>query len=197
MSKQVDYYFTSLSPYTYLGHTVFLELTNETQTSIRFKPVILGQVFADSGALPLAQRPKSRQAYRLVEIQRWAKKRDLPINLHPAFFPTDPSLADKCVIAIQESGNDASTFLGSVLAACWAEDKNISDETVIRDILTSLDFAADKIIMQAQSEQTANIYQQNTDEAIQQGVLGAPSYVLNNEQFWGQDRLELLSDSLR
>jgi 2-hydroxychromene-2-carboxylate isomerase len=197
MSQKIDYYFTSLSPFTYLGHSKFLQISAETETEIRFKPVKLGQVFGESGAKPLPERPKCRLEYRLVELTRWAKKRELAINLQPAHFPTDPGLADRCVIALQEAGEDAGAFLGQVLAACWAEDKNIADEAVLRELLTILKFNADDVIQQASSETIEAIYTSNTADAIEQGVLGAPSYLLNGEQFWGQDRLELLADTLR
>jgi len=197
MNRQIDYYFTSISPYTYLGHTLFLQIVNDAKTSVHFKPVILGKVFANSGALPLAQRPECRQNYRLIEIERWAKKRHLPIVLHPAFFPVDPSLADKCVIALQESGENASELTGAVLTACWVKEKNISDETVLYEILLDLGFDTDKIITLSQSKSIQAIYEKNTADAITQGVLGVPSYLLDGEQFWGQDRLELLNDKLK
>lgn len=196
MSQKIDYYFTSLSPFTYLGHNTLLQTSADAKAEICFKPVKLGQVFGESGAKPLPERPKCRLEYRLVELTRWAKKRELAINLKPAHFPTDPGLADRCVIALQEAGENAGAFLGQVLAACWAEEKNIADEAVLRELLTILKFNADDVIQQAQSEAVETIYNANTADAIEQGVLGAPSYLLNGEQFWGQDRLELLADTL-
>jgi 2-hydroxychromene-2-carboxylate isomerase len=197
MEKHIDYYFTSLSPYTYLGHTLFLTMMQENDVSIAFKPVILGKIFADSGALPLPQRPKSRQTYRLVEIERWAKKRQLPIVMHPAYFPTDPSLADKCIIVLQQDGKDVSNLVARLLSACWAEEKNIADESLIETVLSELGFDSQEVIAKAKSDLAQALYERNTEEAIEKGVLGAPSYVYNNEQFWGQDRLELLRDAIR
>jgi len=196
MSQQIDYYFTSLSPFTYLGHQTLLQIAEQHEVKIQFKPVKLGQVFGESGAKPLPERPKCRQEYRLVELKRWAKKRELAINLHPAHFPTDPTLADRCVIALQESGQDAGAFINQVLAACWVEDKNIADADVLRELLTVLKFNADEVIQQAQFQSTQVVYDANTLDAIELGVLGAPSYMLDGEQFWGQDRLELLAETL-
>ena len=197
MTQHIDYYLTSISPFTYLGHTTLLQIAKDARAKIRYKPVKLGQVFAVSGALPLAERPKCRQAYRLLEIGRWAKKRGLPVNLHPAHFPTNPGLADSCVIALQEAGQDAGVFLGQVLAACWSQQKDIADEAVIREILTALDIDADALVNQAQSQQIQTLYEANSAEAIDRGVLGSPAYLLNGEQFWGQDRLELLAEALK
>lgn len=196
MSQQIDYYYTSISPFTYLGHSTLLQIAADAGAKVRFRPVKLGQVFAVSGALPLPQRPECRQQYRLLEISRWATKRNLPVNQQPAHFPTDPGLADRCAIALQENGQDVGSFVGRVLAACWAQQQNIADESVITVILTDLGVDAGELLEQANSADTETIYDANTTAAIDQGVLGAPAYVLDGEQFWGQDRLELLADRL-
>lgn len=192
----LDYYFTSISPFTYLGHQALMNLASLSQTEVQFRPVQLGKVFAHSGATPLPQRTPSRQAYRLLELERWARKRSLVINLQPAFFPTDPGLADRCVIALQHSGQAAGSFLQRVLAACWAEEKDIADAEVLREILAELELDAEALLTAARSTPVQQEYDANTEAAISCGVLGAPAYLLNGEQFWGQDRLELLAEAL-
>ncbi|AOY89418.1 disulfide bond formation protein DsbA [Marinobacter salinus] len=196
MNPKVDYYFTCISPFTYLGHQRFLETARKHGADVNFRPVKLAKVFANSGAKPVPERPACRQAYRLLEIERWAKKRGLPVNLKPAHFPTDPGLADRCVIAIQQAGQDPGEFVQRVLAACWAEEKNIADEAVIREILNALNLDTDGLIEAAQSTDVADQYDRNSEDAVDHGVLGAPAYVLNGEQFWGQDRIELLEETL-
>ncbi|AXS83788.1 MULTISPECIES: 2-hydroxychromene-2-carboxylate isomerase [Marinobacter] len=196
MSPRIDYYFTSISPFTYLGHQAFLETAGQAGAEVNFKPVKLAEVFANSGAKPVPERPACRQAYRLLEIERWARKRGLAVNLKPAHFPTDPGLADRCVIALQQAGHNPGEFVQRVLAACWAEEKNIADEAVIRDILNALELDADGLIQAAQSTNITDQYDRNSEDAVRQGVLGAPAYVLNGEQFWGQDRVELLAETL-
>lgn len=156
----------------------------------------LPQVFSHSGAVALAERPQCRQAYRLLEIERWAKKRNLPVNLKPVHFPTDPGLADRCVIALQKAGQTPGEFLRRVLAACWAQEQDIAEESTLRTILATLDFDADGVIQSAQSVEVQRCYDSYTAEAIERGVLGAPAYLIDGEQFWGQDRLELLADRL-
>ncbi|TYC56852.1 2-hydroxychromene-2-carboxylate isomerase [Marinobacter sp. BW6] len=196
MSPKIDYYFTCISPFTYLGHRVFLETARKAGAEVNFKPVKLAKVFANSGAKPVPERPVCRQEYRLLEIERWARKRDLKVNLKPAHFPTDPGLADRCVIALQQAGENPGEFVQQALAACWAEEKNIADEGVIRGILNSLELDADALIEAAGSSAMADQYDVNSEEAVSQGVLGAPAYLLNGEQFWGQDRVELLAETL-
>ncbi len=193
---EIDYYFTSLSPFTYLGHQRFLQIAKKANATVHFKPVKLGEVFAESGATPLPQRPKSRLDYRLIELGRWAKKRGLPINKQPSFFPTSPVLADKCVIALQASGVEAGAVIGQILAACWEHEKDIADESTLKEILNAHNIDADALLASAQSPAIEEIYTNNTHNAIKAGVLGTPAYVYGGEQFWGQDRLELLEETL-
>ncbi|MGX9463159.1 DsbA family protein [Shewanella sp. A14] len=196
MTTAIDYYFTSLSPYTYLGNNTFTLLAAQHKAGINYKPIKLPKLFAELGVLPVKQRPQNRQNYRLVELTRWSKKRALALNLHPAFFPTDPSLADKCAIVLQQTQQNVAGFLAQILAACWAKDLNIADDAVIQQILTSLNIDASNVLQQAHSADVEAIYEANTAAAIENGILGVPAYVFNNEQFWGQDRLELLADKL-
>lgn len=196
MKTAIEYYFTSLSPYAYLGHHAFTAIAAEHHTAIDYKPIKLGKLFAERGVLPVKQRPQARQDYRLIELARWSKKRQLLLNLHPAFFPADPSLADRCTIVLQQMGQDPSEFVVNVLAACWAKEQNIADVALIQQILTSLQLDADKVIAQASSSEIEAIYEANTTAAIEKGLLGVPTYVYQDEPFWGQDRLELLADTL-
>ncbi|WP_421867742.1 2-hydroxychromene-2-carboxylate isomerase [Motiliproteus sp.] len=196
MSPQIDYFFTSMSPFTYLGHRTLLQMAQDAGADIHFRPVKLGPVFAAAGVVPLPQRPVCRQQYRLLEIGRWANKRGLPINQQPAHFPTNPGLADRCAIVLQQNNLDVGRFVSRALAACWAEEKDIADEGVIRKILDDLEMETELLLQQAASAQIEAIYEANTNAAVEQGVLGVPAYLLEGQQFWGQDRLELLADTL-
>ena len=196
MNPTIDYYFTCISPFTYLGHQAFLETARKAGAEINFKPVKLATVFANSGAKPVPERPVCRQEYRLLEIGRWAKKRGLAVNLKPAHFPASPALADGCAMALQQAGHNPGEFVQRVLAACWAEEKDVADEGVIRDILTALELDAEGFIAAAQCAAIADEYDRNSEDAVREGVVGVPAYVLNGEQFWGQDRVELLAETL-
>ncbi|UTW12142.1 2-hydroxychromene-2-carboxylate isomerase [Marinobacterium rhizophilum] len=196
MTAKIDYYFTCISPFTFIGHDLLLKTAATAGAQVNFLPIRLGPVFAQSGAKPLGERPQSRRDYRLVELRRWAKKRGLALNLQPKFFPSDPALADSCVIALLAARQDPAEFAGRIMAACWVDDKRISDSSVVSESLKACGFDADAILAAAGSDATSATYDQNTEQALAQGILGAPAYVLNGEQFWGQDRLELLADAL-
>lgn len=192
----IDYFLTLVSPFVYLGHRALLEVAKEHGAEVCFRPVALMGVWEHSGAVPLPQRPQSRQDYRLIELQRWREKRGVPLNLHPKHFPTNPTLADRSVIALVEADADPADYAGAVLRACWAEDKDVAEADVLADLLEQAGHDAGAILAAAQSDAVAAIHKANTEAAVALGVVGAPGYVLNGEPFWGQDRIELLADAL-
>ena len=196
MPAVIDYFSTATSPYVYLGHRELLDIAGRTGAKIRYRPVNLPGVWAESGAVPLPQRPIARQNYRLIELQRWRERRGVPLNLHPAHFPTAPDLANLSVISIQEEGGDPGEFAGRVSRAIWSEEKNVADEGVITALLTDCGFNAAQIVAHAGSEEARAVYERNTEDAINFGAVGVPCYVLNGEAFWGQDRLDFLEDAL-
>jgi 2-hydroxychromene-2-carboxylate isomerase len=196
MSRSIDYYFTLLSPWTYLGHAAFVDLARRHGCSIVYRPTPLRMVFDETGGLPLPKRHPVRQRYRILELQRWRAKRDLPLVLNPRHFPFDVSLADRVAIAISQGGGDPSTFVGEVLAGVWAREQDLSQPELIREIADKAGFDGASLIATAQSEAVTETYAATINTAIAAGVFGAPSYVLSGEVFWGQDRLDLLEDAL-
>lgn len=193
---EIDYFYTQISPFSYLGHRAFLDLARTHGAEVRFRPVMLAKIFAHSGALPVPERPKARQAYRLVELQRWRDKRGLPLNLRPKHFPANPGLSDRVTIALVAAGKDPGDFAEAMLRACWAEDKDIADPAVVAEKLTAAGHDSDAILAAADGEDAKATYEKNTADAVALDAIGAPNYVLNGEMFWGQDRLELLGDAL-
>jgi 2-hydroxychromene-2-carboxylate isomerase len=158
---------------------------------------MLGKVFENSGAVALAQRPQARQDYRFLELQRWREKRGLPLNLKPKHFPTSPSLADRTVLALAAAGEDPADYAESVFRACWAEDLDIADRGVLGELLAAAGHDAERHLQAAETEAVRQAYTDHTEEAVRLNAIGSPTYVLNGEVFWGQDRLELLADALQ
>ncbi len=135
MPRQVDYYFSLTSPWAYIGHRLFMEVARRHDVTVRYRPVTLWEVFADSGGLPLAKRHILRQRYRMVELQRWRARRGLEFHLQPAFWPFDATLADGTVAALAERGADVEAFLPAAYAAVWEQQKNLADPAVVADLL--------------------------------------------------------------
>lgn len=197
MSKVVDYYFAPQSPWTYLGHERFVKLTQAVSAQVNVRPMDLGRVFPVSGGVQLKDRPKQRQDYRIMELKRFTKHLDVPLNLHPKFFPVDGSRASLLIIAVdQRDGVDAALRLsGEIMAGVWAHEQNIADEATLSQMLDKAGLSTENLAL-AQSAEVKALYDQYTDEAIKLGVFGAPTYVIENELFWGQDRLDFVARAL-
>jgi 2-hydroxychromene-2-carboxylate isomerase len=197
MPKIVDYYFTPVSPFAYLGHGRFVAIANRQHASVNVKPVDLGKVFGVSGGLPLKERAPQRQAYRLVELERWARYLGLPINKQPAFFPVSGDLASKWILAASNRGAaDALKLTGAILTAVWAEERNIADGGTLAAIALEQGLDADGLEAVAAAPDTTARYAALTQEAIERQVFGAPTFVYRDELFWGQDRLDFLDREL-
>ena len=198
MAKTVDYYFSPISPWTYLGHARFAEMAQRHGAVVKVKPADFGKVFPVSGGLPLAKRAPQRQAYRMVELKRFRDHLKVPLTLQPKFFPAPADLAAQFIVAAgRAGGSDAALRLaGAVLRACWAEERNIADAEILAAICKEQGMAAAKIAAAAQTDAVKAEYEGYTQEAIDRGVFGAPSYVIDGEIFWGQDRLDFVARAL-
>jgi 2-hydroxychromene-2-carboxylate isomerase len=198
MGKTVDYYFSPMSPWTYLGHARFAAMAKRHGALINVKPVDFGKVFPVSGGLPLAKRAPQRQAYRLVELKRFRDHLKVPLNLQPKFFPVPADLAAQFIVAAGRAGGSeaAMRLAGAVLRACWAEERNIGDAETLGAIGKEQGLDAAALAAAAQSEAVKAEYEANTQEAMARNVFGAPSYVIDGEIFWGQDRLEFVERAL-
>lgn len=197
MTRHVDYYFTPVSPWAFLGHARFVQLLRDTGATVSVRPVDYGAIFPASGGLPLARRAPQRQAYRLVELKRFASALQVPLNPQPAFFPVAADPAAWLIVAAGErEGQDAALALaGRFGAAVWVEQRDIGDEATRRAIVAEAGLP-DDLHVQAAAPDTASRYAAHTQQALDAGVFGAPSYVVDGEIFWGQDRLDFLARRL-
>lgn len=193
----INYFFSLLSPWAYLGYPALLEIAGNTGARIRYRPMQFMPVLAAAGGQPLKDRPLARQRYRLLELQRWREYRGLPLNLQPRFFPVDVSLADRVVIALIQAGEDPAGYIGDAGRMLWAEEGDLSDPVVVTALLARHGVTAAPLLVAADSAQVVDEYQANTQAAIETGLPGMPAYVLNGEVFWGQDRLDMLQHTLQ
>lgn len=196
MSRRVDVYFSLLSPWAHLGHEPFLEVAKRHGVEIGWRPMPLMSVFADTGGVPLLKRPMQRRNYRDLELLRWADRRKRPLKLRPAYWPFEPALADRTVIALLDAGEDPAGYVGAGFRAAWEEDRDMADRATIAELLSAQGFDAAATLAAAEGEATDEVYRANHEMAVEIGVFGSPAYVLDDEVFWGQDRLELLDEAL-
>ncbi len=186
----IDYYLATISPNCYLAGTRPAEVAAMHGATITYKPLDIMGLFSRTGGVPPGQRHPSRQEYRLIEIERSAKVLGVPVNVKPAHFPTNPAPSSYALIAAQKAGGgDLAGLVAAFTRACWAEEKDIADDDVVRECLAASGF--DPALADSGLLQGAETYAANLEEAAERGVFGAPFYVTEDDQrFWGQDRLE-------
>ena len=198
MDKVIDYYFFANSPYTYLGHARFGDVARAAGAKIRVRPMDAAKVFPVSGGLPLAKRPPQRVSYRLFELKRWRDYLGLPFNIQPKFFPVATDAASRLIVAVNDDAAPATAFnlAGRILAAVWAEERNIADEATLVAIANATGLDGMALLERSKSDATQARYDAYTQEAIDRQVFGAPTYFYRDEPFWGQDRLDFLQRAL-
>ncbi len=192
MSKTIDYFFSTISPFAYLGHRELMAIAARTGATVNFRPFSIGGVWEKSGSVPLAQRSATRQRYRFIELQRIAWQRDRPFNLKPKHFPTNPERADLCCAALVLAGRDVSGFAHDVGEAVWARDLDIADEAVLAELLAANGHDGAAVLAASKGPEATQLRSDNTQAANEADAVGAPAYVYKGEVFWGQDRLEML-----
>ncbi len=192
---QIDYYLSPMSPWTHMAGARPARIAAAADMAIRYKPLDPSALFARTGGKVLAERHESRKAYRMQELARWSKRLGLPLLLEPPFFPTNPAPASYAIIAAQEAGGgDMAALVTGLTRACWEEGRNIAEDDVIRDALTAAGF--DPALSFTGMLQGAEIYARNLEDAINEGVFGVPFFKLGDAAYWGQDRLDFLSEDL-
>ena len=189
----IDYYFATVSPFTYLAGTRLDAIADRHGASVAYKPLDIIGLFGRTGGVPPKDRHPARQAYRLQELRRQAKKAGLAMNLKPAHWPTNPAPSSYALIAASktDAGADPSrmgALVHGITRACWAEERDIADDAVIRDVLAAEGF--DPALADSGMLAGAEQYGRNLEEAVSRDVFGAPFYLVGEERFWGQDRLD-------
>ena len=193
---KITYFFATISPYTYLAGLRLEKIAVKHRASIEYRPMDLMSVFSRTGGVPPKDRHVSRIEMRAQELERQAKKLNMPYNLKPSYFPVNMAPSSYAFISASRHGDgDLGALAFGLTRAVWAENKDISDPKVISECLKTAGFDGDlagKDMLGA-----AEQYSKNTEEAVASGVFGAPFYITDTDQrFWGQDRLEDLDLTL-
>jgi 2-hydroxychromene-2-carboxylate isomerase len=197
MPRQVDYYFSLQSPWAYIGHKPFQDVAGTHGLKVNYKPVLLVELFSETGGLPLVKRHPVRQRYRLVELQRWRDRRGLNFQLKPANFPFNPRLADGVVIAAVEAGRDPDSFLRRAFPGLWEHQLDLADPAILVKLADDSGLPGRQLVERSGSDEIGAAYEKNRQDALAADAFGSPSYVLDGEVFWGQDRIDLLADALK
>lgn len=196
-SRTLQIFYGISSPWAYLGAQRAYAIAERTGAALELRPI---RVIQANGGIPLRSRPQARQDYHDLELRRWSRHVGIPLNPRPLHYPCrtiEP--AAMSVIAVLQADLDARGYSFAVQRALWAEDRDIAD----RDTLHAIALA------ELGAEQAAQLdfghppprveqdWQENLAEAERLGIFGTPTYVVDSELFWGQDRLDFVERALR
>lgn len=192
MSKTVTFYFDLSSPYSYFAATQVDALANRTRATILWRPVVLGAIFKQTNNVMNTAVPAKAQ-YMLVDLNRWAQYYDVPFNFNP-YFPQNTMTLHRAIIAAQSLIDEQTgkKLAKAAFEAMWVHQHDITNDTTIVDLIdeVGLDGAT---ILQATSDPTVKgTLRQYTEDALEHGVFGAPSFVVDDHLYWGNDRLPFL-----
>jgi 2-hydroxychromene-2-carboxylate isomerase len=188
---RIDYYFSTVSPYTYLAGLRMEEIAARHGATVAYKPVDLtGAVFGRTGGTPVKDRHPARLDYRLQELRRQSAKYGLPLDLDPPYRAVNPAPSSYAFIAAQKAGGgDLGALVHAFTGAVWRDRRDIAEDDVIAESLEVAGF--DRGLAGMGMLAGAEDYVRNTEEAVNAGVFGAPFYIVDgSEKFWGQDRIE-------
>lgn len=198
----LDCYYSLSSPWAYFAGPRLQLIVQRHHVKLTLKPFDFQEVAPRTGGVPIRTRPQPRRSYHALELDRWRKYLRMPLVLEPKHYPQDgkPLGWNKppgwMVIAAQLRGDDALRLSHALLRALWAEERDTADPDVRRTIAGENGMDGDTLVAAETSDAVQRLYRSYSAEAEELGVFGAPTYVLDGERFWGQDRLDFLDRAL-
>ena len=195
--RKLDFYFSFVSLYTYIGYEAFEALVEKYDLEVSYKPIDLHAIFAAGGGLPVTKRPPQRQAYRFVEMQRWARARNIPLVLKPKHHPSDPVVGHRMLLAALAQNLDVRQFIHNSLKILWVDDLDIKDPKVMVDVANKSGLDGEALLKASDDPAISCEVDRLTKEAVERQVFGTPFFFYREEPFWGQDRLDMLEDAIK
>ena len=189
---RIIHYFSPMSGFAYLGMGALCSLAAARNLDVAHRPIDIRKLFAAVETVAPAAQSPARLAWRQTDMQRWAQRRGLPLNVRPRHWPINADLASCAILAAQQAGLDGTALAKALLAAVWARDLDISAPSTIAQVANELGLDADMIMARAQSSEVRLAYDRNTADAIAAGVIGSPTVFVDGQMFFGQDRLDFV-----
>jgi 2-hydroxychromene-2-carboxylate isomerase len=189
--KKIDYYFCLNSPWVYLAQHRLEKIAEGAGARIRYFPVDLREIMIRLlGEEDAPERSELHRKYGKREMQRWAEFYGLPLSERPKYYPVSQRRAACLTVACDRLGADTGKLVFALPQAVWAQDRNINDWRELEAIANECGLPGDVLVPAAQDPMVEDEFAQNTEDALKNNVFGIPSYVVNGELFWGQDRLD-------
>ena len=199
--KTIEYYYALASPWSFLGNKKLLQIAERFDLTI--DPIIIDydEMFEAAETVPLPKRPRLRKQYRLIDLKRWGDFRKVPINAEPKFYEgevEEPNEREAAlmVVAAKLEGLDSLKLAHAISRALWVEERFPFVREELITIANAEGFEGEALLEKAHEDATSAAYSDNTQASIERGAFGMPLYIVDEEPYWGQDRLELLEHRL-
>lgn len=193
MAPKLEYFFDYVSPFSYLADSQLPALLERTRAEIEYRPFLLGGVMKASGNSPPFTVP-AKGRYTAVDTQRWAKRYGLELNSN-SHFPVNTVLPMRAALVVQDR-DGFDKFHAGVFAAMWREGQDVGDAAVLAVVLEKAGFEARPILERCAEQEIKDLLRKNTDHAVARGAFGAPTFFVNDEMFFGNDRLDFVAEAL-
>jgi 2-hydroxychromene-2-carboxylate isomerase len=195
MSKTVEFYFDLGSPATYLAYTQLPKICAQTDSRLTYIPILLGGVFKATGNASPATIP-AKGRYMFEDLDRYAKRYGVPLKFNP-HFPINTLMLMRAVMGMQlRHPQRFQAFIDCLFTALWVEGRSLDDPATVAAVLTQKGFDPNEVLALTADEEVKAALKDNTEKAVQRGVFGAPSMFIDNQLFFGQDRLDFVAEAL-
>ena len=187
MNKSFDFYFDFVSPYSFLAHKEIKRLERKNLIKVQFSPILLGGLHNLHGIKAPAFIP-SKAKFMIRDCKLVAEKKKIKFTFN-SYFPIKTVNLMRGVFVAKEDGFE-SYYIDKIFESIWKDGLNMNDQNIIDKILKNININPKTFFLRASSQNIKNLLIKRTDEAFEKGVFGAPTFLVNNKIFWGQDRLE-------
>ena len=193
--KSVEFYFDLGSPYSYLAYYRLLQIAEQQEIQVVYKPILLGGVFKATGNRSPIEIPV-KGVYSILDMQRWAEYYQIPMQMNP-HFPMNTLTLMRILTGVQLLHLEKfEQVLKLLFDAMFGTPQNLNEPTVLAEVLKPSGFSVEDIMSMVQSEVVKQKLITETEQAIQRGIFGAPTFFVGDEMYWGQDRLHFVEQAL-
>ncbi len=195
MSSAVEFFYDYGSPYSYIANSRLAGLIDRTGCTIHYRPMLLGGVFKATGNhSPAEEKVEAKRLYLGAEMKRWVEHLQVNLRSNP-HFPVNTLLLMRCAHAAMARG-EFEAFHAAAFSGLWEQEKNLADPHVLDEVLSGVGIDAGSLVADASDTSIKAALRETTEEAVARGVFGAPSFFVDGELFFGNDRLDFVERAL-
>jgi 2-hydroxychromene-2-carboxylate isomerase len=195
-ARQVEFFFDVGSPAAYLAWTQVPRIAQEAGATVDYKPFLLGGVFQATGNKSPMEVPAKGQ-YMIGDLQRYARRYAVPFQHNP-HFPINTLMLMRGATGVQmREPQRLAAYTDAVFRAIWVDAKNMNDPATVGAVLQQAGFDAGQLLALTADPQVKERLKSVTQDAVARGVFGAPTFFVDGQMYWGQDRLDFVKEALQ